>query len=190
VLGKIEGKKRKPFVCEKTPENMLVWREILRLYPKATMVHVVRDPRGVVASTKAARQWAAEWAQVTVEQICQRWLRYLEAADACRASGAKLVEAKYERLACGDVEYVTSILQQIGIRRTREQAEKICAMVDMETMKQRIQKKGAFFHGEPEGFFRRGKPESWREELAPEDIAITESLTSDHMRRLGYPLED
>lgn len=186
MLGTIAGRKGKPFVCEKTPENMLVWQEILRLYPKATMVHVVRDPRGVVASTKAARHWAAEWAQISVEQICHRWMRYVEAADACRASGAKLIEARYERLACGDAEYVASTLQQIGIRRTHKQAEEICAIVEIETMKQRVEKKGAFFHGEPEGFFRRGKPESWREELAAEETAVIESLTSDHMRRFGY----
>ena len=37
-------------VSEKTPSNVLVFEELLRLFPGARFIHVVRDPRAVVAS--------------------------------------------------------------------------------------------------------------------------------------------
>ena len=188
VFVKIQGKKRKPFVCEKTPENMLAWKHITRLYPKATIIHVVRDPRAVVASTMAAREWAAEWAHVTVGQICQRWMRYLDAAEACQAAGVSLIEARYERIATQDTGYIAKFLAQIGIQRSRAEAKDLCAAVEIGIMKERVKKHGAFFHGEPEGFFRRGETDSWREELSETDIGLIESLAGDHMQRLGYAL--
>lgn len=189
VLIRIGGKKRKPFVCEKTPENMLTWQHIVRLYPKAAIIHVVRDPRAVVASTIAARDWAAEWAQVSVEQICDRWMRYIDAAETCRAAGVNLVEVRYEPVAMQDTNYIADVLRKIGIERNTAEVKDICAAVEIGIMKERVRRPGAFFHGEPRGFFRRGIPDSWREEMTEADITLIQSITGAYMRRLGYALQ-
>jgi len=44
------------YFCEKTPSNALVIPEILRLFPAATFVLILRDPRDVVNSFKGVRQ--------------------------------------------------------------------------------------------------------------------------------------
>jgi hypothetical protein len=38
------------FLSEKTPENILVFSELAELFPDAHFIHVVRDPRAIVAS--------------------------------------------------------------------------------------------------------------------------------------------
>lgn len=37
-------------MSEKTPRNVLVFSELLSVFPTARFIHVVRDPRAVVAS--------------------------------------------------------------------------------------------------------------------------------------------
>jgi hypothetical protein len=43
------------FISEKTPQNLLVFADLIRLFPKAHFVLVVRDPRAIVNSTKNVR---------------------------------------------------------------------------------------------------------------------------------------
>lgn len=38
------------FYSEKTPGNVLIFDELLEIFPKARCFHVVRDPRGTVSS--------------------------------------------------------------------------------------------------------------------------------------------
>lgn len=38
------------FLSEKTPRNVLVFPELIKLFPEAHFIHVIRDPRAVVAS--------------------------------------------------------------------------------------------------------------------------------------------
>ena len=42
----------KTFACEQTPRNIFYARRLLELYPNAKVVHMVRDPRAVLASQK------------------------------------------------------------------------------------------------------------------------------------------
>jgi hypothetical protein len=39
---------------------------------------------------------------------------------------------------------------------------------------------------EPEGFFRKGKAGSWRDDLAPEDLMVITDVAGSAMRALGY----
>lgn len=41
---------RRRFVSEKTPDNVLVFPDLISLFPGARFIHVVRDPRGIIAS--------------------------------------------------------------------------------------------------------------------------------------------
>lgn len=52
VLAKSDAK----YLSEKTPENVLVFRELLDLFPKARFLFVIRDPRAVVASMIKVKQ--------------------------------------------------------------------------------------------------------------------------------------
>lgn len=53
------GQSGKKIPCEKTPQNIFYIEEILRLYPEARIINMVRDPRGVMLSQK--KKWKRKY---------------------------------------------------------------------------------------------------------------------------------
>mgnify|MGYP000037975632 CR=1 FL=1 len=47
-----KAKSKKSVICEKTPQHIFYISEILRLFPTARIINMVRDPRAVLASQK------------------------------------------------------------------------------------------------------------------------------------------
>lgn len=74
-------------VSEKTPQNVLVFSELLELFPAARLVHVVRDPRAVIAS------------------LLQVGRRIREQGRRPKAAAANLVGAIAEVRACLDAGF-------------------------------------------------------------------------------------
>ena len=52
VLSRLAADAGRRFACEQTPRNIFYARRLLELYPGARIVHMVRDPRAVLASQK------------------------------------------------------------------------------------------------------------------------------------------
>jgi hypothetical protein len=62
-------------ILDKTPNHVSCWREILDAWPEAHFIHIIRDPRSVVASLRvASRSWASQWASSNVSGNCDRWI--------------------------------------------------------------------------------------------------------------------
>lgn len=65
--------------CEQTPRNIYYARELLEWYPQARFVHVLRDPRGVMASQKfrwRRRSLMADPSQMSRTQQLRTWINY------------------------------------------------------------------------------------------------------------------
>ncbi|WP_347275212.1 sulfotransferase [Candidatus Kuenenia sp.] len=58
LLLPLADKQRSKFISEKTPENILVFSELLKLFPQAHFIHVIRDPRAIVFSMQQVRNRA------------------------------------------------------------------------------------------------------------------------------------
>lgn len=52
VLARLSADAGKTFPCEQTPRNIYYAERLLEIYPNARFVHIVRDPRAVLASQK------------------------------------------------------------------------------------------------------------------------------------------
>lgn len=52
VTRQLASRAGKTLVCEQTPRNIFYARRLLKLYPNARIIHIVRDPRAVLASQK------------------------------------------------------------------------------------------------------------------------------------------
>ena len=64
-------------VCEQTPRNIFYARYLLRVFPNAQVVHVVRDPRAVLASQKNRyRMRKLGGRNVPTGEIVRLWLNY------------------------------------------------------------------------------------------------------------------
>ncbi len=64
-------------VCEQTPRNIYYARHLLEVYPHAQIVHVVRDPRAVLASQKDRYKMRKLGGRnVPVSEVLRLWLNY------------------------------------------------------------------------------------------------------------------
>jgi omega-hydroxy-beta-dihydromenaquinone-9 sulfotransferase len=52
VLRRLSDDAGKSIACEQTPRNIFYAKQLLDLYPNARIIHIVRDPRAVLASQK------------------------------------------------------------------------------------------------------------------------------------------
>jgi hypothetical protein len=169
---------------EQTPETAFVLRAVVRAYPKAAVVHMIRDPRDVAASLlqkgwlkadragrddvgasygRHARFWVesdrvAEFgAAGEARRAGWAWRRYLTAA---RAAPEHTVEVRYEELADDPASVSAAIASHIG-------ADPVLlghALADV--------------HAESVG--------RWRRDLTPEQAADVEAEAGPLLRELGY----
>jgi len=96
-MAEVAASQGKTRWAEKTPGNILHLKRIFTAWPDASVIHVVRDPRDVLASLRQARKWD------DVETFTDLWCRFLGAAeDFKQAGGARLqtsfLEVRYEDL--------------------------------------------------------------------------------------------
>ena len=84
VLAKVsEDKPSARFILEKTPAHGAFADDILALFPDAFFIHLIRDPRAVVASLLAASQgWAADIKGLGIPEACEIWYIRLKAVNA------------------------------------------------------------------------------------------------------------
>jgi sulfotransferase family protein len=179
------GLARRLRAVEQTPETSFVLGAVLRAYPQATVVHMVRDGRDVACSLLEkgwlasdgsggddvgaaygahARPWVeperADEFNATSEarRAVWAWRSYLTAARA--AAPAATLEIRYEELAADPEATAATLAQHIG-------AEPGPLAVALRAM-----------HAESIG--------RWRRDLTPEQLADVEAEAGPLLRELGY----
>lgn len=105
----IKGKRR---WGEKTPSNILFWREILEGFPKAKFVHIVRDGRDVAMSWKRVRFGPRHF-----YTIAELWKAYLDRVERVRSrvGNNQLREIRYEDLLMRPEETVRGLSEFLNI---------------------------------------------------------------------------
>lgn len=110
------------FLSEKTPSNVLVFPDLINLFPAARFIHVVRDPRAIIASMlqvgKRAKQesWKAQeftrsvCAAVAYVRQCQKtgFASFELAPD-------RVFEVVYERLVANPENETRRICEFLGV---------------------------------------------------------------------------
>ena len=193
VVTKIQ--ERRPgaqVVMEKDPGNILRGELILRLFPDAYFLHVVRDPRSVVSSLLAAWSgWGKSWAPRSVVTAARRWQEAIEAGDRLAKSTDRYRVVRYESLLSNGPDELAKILSWLELTQSADfpaRAIEVCQIDRLRTASAETFAPWAL-EKEPEAFFRRGEAESWRRELTPSQVRIIEYLLGDLMVGLDYPRE-
>jgi Sulfotransferase family len=175
-------------VLEKTASQIWSSRMMQRLYPEAYFLHIVRDPRAVVASmlAYAKEDWANE-GDPDVLTAAEAWHSAVTIGHSDLAAlGRQHIEIRYEDLVAAPDATLATILQRLGLDRMGYNREQF----SIEAVKRR----GTA--GSPldpawenrENFFRRGTTAGWIDELSPAQIAVIESICADLMAELGYEI--
>jgi hypothetical protein len=192
TLGRIaESRPGARVVLEKTPVHVLHGRLILRLFPRAHFLHVIRDPRSVASSMLDAHAtWGSHWAPNSLEDAARWWRRAIEAGRALQAATPRYQEVRYEAViddGPGTLERILRTLELPFPPGFAEQALQACHIDRLRSASKEVEAPWRLDR-EPEGFFRRGARDAWREEMAEDEIRAIEAVVGDLMVELGYAL--
>jgi hypothetical protein len=168
---------------EKTPINVLALDLLEEVSPGHLILHVVRDPRDVVASVLSASSvpWGSVWAPNTVEGAATL---YRERVTAARASAERLqhryLEVRYEDLH-QDSEFTFSrLLSWIGVEPSVPPFDPMSLTVRGEAALRGVVAE------EPEGF-GSGARSVAGSGLSRPQLALTERLLRDYIEEWGAP---
>lgn len=154
---------------EKTPHHAMFLETLCRWFPGALILHVLRDPRDVVASLMRMR-----WAPASVTANARRWARASLAAWQARHRPGYLL-VRYETL----------------VTEPEQELRRICAFAGEEYSSSMLNA-GSAPDGSPPWFRRAHEPvtterlEMWREQLTADDVALVEWAVGPQMEELGY----
>lgn len=155
------------------------WREIdviLRLFPDAQIVHLVRDPRSCVASLQRVPWWHRD-----VASSAALWV----AADrALRRAGRRLPADSYHRVRYEDL-----------VCEPRATLQRLCAflgepfeegMLDHARAAADIVPDRKSWHARTHEALDPARRDAWRERLRPAQVRLIEIVAGPAMRRHGY----
>jgi hypothetical protein len=175
-------------VLEKTPAHALCWRDILAVFPDAKFLHIIRDPRAVVASLRAAgRGWASAWASPRIHDNCRLWRSYVKTLRQVPSVTNNYLEVRYEDLKGDGVHALQSIFTWCGVDIPEAEIVKILRQHEINRLRSpKAPTLAQDYAGTRQDFFRRGEVDGWRQDLAHGEIVLIERLTGDLMAELGY----
>ncbi len=176
-------------LVEKTPGHLFHAGFIHRLFPAARFVHVVRDPRAVVASLlRAGRTWWGGWAPPGATEAARWWTEHVSSGLEMDSKGVPCRTVRYERLhedAAGELRKLLAFLHlSAGAAFCRRAADR-CRLERLRAGAPDVLSPRPLSEA-PEGFYARGRPAGWRDELRRGEVAAVEHEAAPLMRRLGY----
>ncbi|HEV2292357.1 MAG TPA: sulfotransferase [Tepidisphaeraceae bacterium] len=209
VLEKLlKGKPGAALAIEKTPDHVLHLHYIRHLFPKAKIIHVIRDPRDVVVSQLAAgASWGEDWAPKDAAEAAARWVEWVSTGRRYASDG--YLEVRYETLIEDGPRELARVYNFLGHPLPADQVERIYQQFTMANIKSgkapnvlvilretvvsgSVALAGAAMptrpagRKPPEGFYRKGKAGGWRESLAEADVRTIQRIAGPLMRELGY----
>jgi hypothetical protein len=193
VLTAIHAKRPEAaIVLEKTPGHLQYMPMIDACLPEARFIHLVRDPRGVAASLKAASGQAwGYWADKEVSGAAHRWLREIKTIrDHSPQLGDRFRQVRYEDLFVRGGDIINGLYRWLELPANTDLRGDLRENYPIENMARGDAELTDPQHESRAQFFRRGDPDSWREELSAAEITEIERLCHAEMLSLGYrPLE-
>ena len=184
---------------EKTPGHALYMPEIAELWPGVRFVHLVRDPRDVVASLlKASESWGKGWAPENAMPAAQLWGRHVRAVRQAQAAlpPDRFVEVRYEDLHAAPVARLGDLASFLGIEW--DEAD-ICEAVEANSASRTKAGQATPLpvfghHGqkmkavtrEPEGFVGRARPGGGKHDLSFRQKVDVWRATRDLASAYGY----
>lgn len=184
----------KTIPCEQTPRNIFYAAALLKRYPQARVVHLLRDPRGVMASQKY--RWrlhsSDNGSSATLRQrlrtrvnyhpytVTELWNRATEAALRL-SEHPRFMLVKFEELIEDPESVLRRISEFVGVTFEPEMLQ--ASHVNSSHVRRRSE------DGSSRAVFDRGTIDRWRTTLSTDELAIVASKCGTLMRAASYPTE-
>jgi sulfotransferase family protein len=153
---------------DKTPHHALVARELLRWFPRARLVHLVRDPRDVVESLRRM-----PWSSGSLVSDARLWRDCVDGVERCGPQAALTV--RFEALVERPEAELRRVCQFLG-----EEFDPAMVTPDPAATSDRWWFERATTAIDPA---RSGR---WRTELSRGDVALVERIAGERLARYGY----
>jgi hypothetical protein len=174
-------------IGERTPGNMARMDLIVRLFPDATFIHVIRDVRDVAVSMwhhKRRLQPAFDRSvgEVAVN-IAKVWAPSMDMVSRFGEErfGARYIEVRYEDLSADLAAALTPAVQALGVSDAPDVMEAVAAASSFRAMSGR--EAGEV---DPKSHFRAGVAGAWREAIGEGAADKVWELAGATLLRLGY----
>lgn len=156
---------------EKTPQNAYFAEKLCDLYPDGRLIHIIRDPRAVVASLMKM-----PWASKSIIRNVRIWCSSIEQAKSCEHQESYL-PVYYEKL----------------VLQPETELKRICEFIDEEYFPGMLES-GSETNIDKWWFRRAQEPltlariDTWKESLTGADVALIERFAGPQMQELGYQI--
>ncbi len=190
------------YFIEKTPSHVLCLEEIRKFLPKAKIIHLIRDPRDVVASFLAAgRSWGKLWAPRNSYRAARLWTLSVGAARAYKKKSRDplFYELRYEDLLADSPSELRKIADFIGLRWSEKDilkavnnnsADKLQAGGGTPIpLKGEARKDLGTVSKNPKGFIRTAAAGGWKRDLHFFSKMTVFAATGGLLRECGYNWE-
>ncbi len=189
VFAKIaQSKPSATVVLEKTPDHVNYWREILDVWPEAHFIHIIRDPRSVVASLRvASKTWASDWASPRISRNSERWIADVTNGRQIKSATQNYQEVTYEELLSDGPKVLMRLLSGLGVAASLEACQRYVDECNIQNLKAGNLNNAPFDVAKMgKESWRIGTTDSWRVELSKWEIALIERLAGALMLEFGY----
>jgi len=186
ALASLAADAGKSVVCEQTPRNVFYAHSILANLPGAAFIHIVRDPRAVLASQKNRWKIRLHGARhIPLYEMIRTWVNYHPVTMGklwASATNAALQLRGHQRFMLIRFEDLLADSE----RCIRE----ICGFLDVpfELAMSLVPKWGSsnVRHATGEKGLSTQVLDQWRNVLSDGEVAVVEQVTSELMRRFSY----
>jgi Sulfotransferase family len=156
---------------EKTPQHTLFSQTLCDWYPHGIILHIIRDPRDVVASLQRM-----PWAAQSVVQNARRWLKGNLAAHRC-SHRPQYVPVRYETLVTQPEQELARICDRLGEDYVPSMLEPEVGGASLEPGEWMLRARQAI---------TTSQMGEWREALTEEEVSQIEWVIGSHMETFGY----
>ena len=157
---------------EKTPHNAYYADQLCELFPNGRLIHIVRDPRDVVASL-LRMPWGSDSAlsNLRVWRDCSR------IANFCQRNDSYLL-VLYENL----------------VRQPEHELKRICDFINEEYSATMLEnatnnKTDKWWFQRAQQPLTKNRIDTWKDDLSAEDVALIERMVGVQMETFGYQFD-
>ena len=176
ILQAYRAKRRKNIIAEKTPQHLLELDTLLRWYPRAKAICMLRDGRDAVASIlqvpwrshSSARLYGLQW---------NRYFKFIEAAQ--KRYPERVLVVRYEDLASQPEPQLYRIGLFLGVQFDP-------AQLDATQESSAVPQWELGWKASAEAAPNQDHMGQWRTRLSPHEQQIVEATLHDSLRRAGY----
>lgn len=195
----IGGLKEGELFLEKSPSHGLFIPEIVELLPGARIIHVLRDPRDVIASLLAAsHSWGSNWAPNNARAAARYWLKHV---SEIRKAAKNLphwqyLEIRYEDLHTSTERVLEQCREFLDIEWMPEEISLAVAENDRSVIAKgggteiplggEAKKQSGSVVLEPEGFVRTARPGEWTKDIKMKDRLVIWKILRRTRGEFGY----